>query len=465
MVFLLLSWNGASKVQGMNGASPLGELTQAIGEGLARPRHAWETLIIVLALIIAGVLARMIAHFLAQDRARRIAARGSALVPPDLPLLLPRLLFPVLALLLLAIGEGALRLGHVLQSAADARLLHLALSLLGTLAVVRVLFVFLRRVLQNAALIARLERAIVIVAVLCMALYATGALEDVVAWLAATKIPLGSAAEVSLWSVLVGSATTLISLLAAMWAGSLIEDRLRAETGLEPNLRTVLARVARALLLLVAILLALAFSGIDLTILSVFGGALGVGLGLGLQRIASSYVSGFILLLDRSLRIGDMVTVDKYYGQVTQIRTRYTVLRAPDGSEAIIPNEMLVSSPVVNSTLSDQRVQLSVAASIAPHADLDLALQVLREAARAQPRVLSEPAPQALVRDFQGGNIALECNFWIADPENGRQNVQSDVAIAIVRAFRQHGIELAVARGELQVLESLGLRMAGSPPA
>ncbi len=432
----------------MNGATPLGELTQAIGEGLARPRHAWEALVIVCALLMAAVLARTMGRAL-QDR--KVSA--GALAAPALPEMLPRLLFPLLALALLAGGELALRMAHVLGSAADARLLRLAISLLGTLAIVRALFVLLRRVLRSSALIARFERAIVAVAVLGVALYATGALEDVVAWLSATRIPLGSAAEVSLWSILAGSTTTLLALLAAMWLGSLVEDRLRAETGLEPNLRTVLARVVRALLLLVSVLLALALSGIDLTILSVFGGALGVGLGLGLQRIASSYVSGFILLLDQSLRIGDMVAVDKYYGQVTQIRTRYTVLRASDGSEAVIPNEMLVSYPVVNSTLGDRKLVLAVSVTVGPRADLDLALEIVRTAARSQPRVLPEPAPIALLKEFQSGNLVLEANFWIADPENGRQNVQSDVAIAIYRGLRSQGIELAAPRGDFRFPE------------
>src|SRR5437879_4524526 len=127
-----------------------------------------------------------------------------------------------------------------------------------------------------------------------------------------------------------------------------------ATPGLDRNLRVVLGRVARAVLILIALLIALAVSGIDLTVLSVFGGALGVGLGLGMQRIASNYVSGFIILLDRSLSIGDMISVDKYAGKVTQINTRYTVLQGLDGVESVLPNEMLVSGPVLNQSLSNR---------------------------------------------------------------------------------------------------------------
>jgi small-conductance mechanosensitive channel len=143
-----------------------------------------------------------------------------------------------------------------------------------------------------------------------------------------------------------------------------------------------------------------------------------------------------------------VITVDKYSGQVTQISTRYTVLRASDGTEAVIPNEMLVSSPVINATLGDPRIVLALTVTIGPQEDLDCAMRLLREAAAAQSRVLSTPAPVALLREFQGGNLVLECNFWIGDPHEGRQNIISDVAVAVHRLFLANGIALAVPRGE-----------------
>jgi len=168
-------------------------------------------------------------------------------------------------------------------------------------------------------------------------------------------------------------------------------------------------------------------------------------------------VSGFILLLDHSLRIGDVVTVDKYSGQVTKISTRYTVLRASDGSEAVVPNEMLVSSPVVNSTLSDPRLSLSLALTLGPQADLDQAMQLMLEAARAPARVLADPPAVVLLKEFQGGNVVLEVSFWIGDPERGRQNVQSEVALGIHRRFAAQGIALAAPRAELTLAGALGV--------
>lgn len=442
----------ARAAEPMIAGTPLAELLEALAGGLARPRHAWEAAVIALAVTLGAVLARSWQGFFAQYSLRPWSDRSAGADLPARARAVGRLLFPSISLALLWAGEAALRAVHVLASAADARLLRLASTLVATLVVVRVLFALGRRVLHSGALVARFERGVGAMAILVAALYATGALGDVVEWLAATRIPLGTSAKLSLWSLLVGSVTTLVSLLGAMWLGSLIEERLAAESALEPNLRTVLGRLARALLLLLALLLALGLSGIDLTVLSVFGGALGVGLGLGLQRIAGNYVSGFILLLDRSLRIGDVITIDKYYGRVLRITTRYTVLRSMDGTEAIVPNEMVVSSPVVNSTLSDRRVVLSLQLAIGPHEDLDLALELLRQAAAEVPRVLPEPPPGAQLKEFAAGNLLLECNFSIADPENGRQNVISDVAIAIYHRLRKQGIVPAAPHTAVSVL-------------
>lgn len=437
--------------------SPLRELVDALAEGLARPRHAWEAAVIVLALAVAWGTARAVRH--------RVDVRLATAVRQEVSLDLlqfsiegaRRLAFPATAWLLLWGGELALRAAKLINNAADARLLRLALALVGALAAVRLLVYAMRRALISVALIASFERVIAYVAWGFAALYVTGALTDVVDWLEATQIPMGKATTVSLWSVMTALATTLVSLLAAMWVGSLIESRLSATPGLDRNFRVVLGRIVRAILILVAVLAALAVSGIDLTVLSVFGGALGVGLGLGLQRIASNYVSGFILLLDRSLRIGDLITVagstDKYYGTVTQINTRYTLLNALDGTETVVPNELLISSPVVNHSLTDPRVRLAVRISIAYESDLELALRLGEEAARSTARVVADPAPVSLLVEFGADGLLLEIGFWIADPARGRMNVQSAVAIAVYKRYAEHGISIPYPRRDIRVLK------------
>jgi small-conductance mechanosensitive channel len=214
----------------------------------------------------------------------------------------------------------------------------------------------------------------------------------------------------------------------------------------------VLARVVKALLLFVAVLMALSIVGIDLTVLSVFGGALGVGLGLGLQRIASNYVSGFIILLDRSLSIGDMITVDKFYGRVAQINTRYTLIKALDGTETILPNEMLVSTPVVNHSLSNREVRVVIKISVAYSTDLDRALAILGECARAQPRVLDKPEPGAFVTAFGSDGIDLEVGFWIRDPEEGTLAVRSEIARMVLRRFAAEGIQIPFPQRDVRIV-------------
>jgi small-conductance mechanosensitive channel len=449
--------------------SPLAELAQALSEGLAQPRHAWEAGTIAVAVAGGWLLARLVR--------RRVDARVSAAARASIALNalqfsiegFRRLAFPAAALLLLWAGEGWLRAEHILVTAADARLMRLAMFLVGALGLVRLFVYALRRALHDAALITVFERALGTAAWAGIALYATGVLGDVVDWLQATRFPVGNS-MVSLWSVLAGTATTLLSLLVAMWLGSLIDDRLRGAVALQANLRVVLGRVLRALLIVIAVLLALSLSGIDLTVLSVFGGALGVGLGLGLQRIASNYVSGFILLLDNSLRIGDLIAVDKYYGWVTQISTRYTVLRAFDGTEAVIPNEMLVSSPVTNQSLTDRRVRVGVRVTIAYDADLKRAMELLEKTAREHPRVLADPAPQAFLVEFAPSGLLLELGFWINDPHAGQLNVQSDVSVSLYERFAAAGIVIPYPRRDVRVIGADpapdgASHLAGRPPA
>jgi small-conductance mechanosensitive channel len=432
--------------------SQLDELLQALAEGLARPQHFWAAVVIVVAVaggwIVSGLVRRRVEARLATATARSGVAVDALRFSVDG---FRRLAFPVAALLLLMAGEAALRVTGVLSRSADARLLRLALTLLAAMASIRLLVYVLRRVFSNLAFIAASERVIALAIWLVVALQVTGALDDVVEWLDATRIPAG-ASTVSLWVLLMGAVSLLVTLLAALWVGSAIESRLMRAEELEPNLRVVASRALKALLLLVAVLLGLSMVGIDLTVLSVFGGALGVGLGLGLQRIASNYVSGFIILLDKSLRIGDLISVDKYTGTVTHINTRYTVIRALDGTEAIVPNEKLVSEPVTNQSYSDRKVLIRCNVQISYASDVDRALELLRQAARVSPRVLEDPAPAAALADFGADGLNLALTFWIADPENGRLGVTSDVNREILRLFRANGIDIPFPQRDVRVV-------------
>jgi small-conductance mechanosensitive channel len=201
----------------------------------------------------------------------------------------------------------------------------------------------------------------------------------------------------------------------------------------------------------VGILIGLPMVGIDLTTLSVFGGAVGVGLGFGLQKIASNYVSGFIILLDNSIRLGNVISVGNDRGEVTRITTRYTVLKDVTGVESLVPNELLVGSVVRNESYSNPQVRQALPVQIAYQSDLEQAMAIMVAAAAAQPRVLANPAPTGLLVGFADSGINLEVAFWVADPEKGFAVLRSDINLAIWHAFGEAGVEIPYPQREVRV--------------
>jgi small-conductance mechanosensitive channel len=414
----------------------LQELIEAVTEGLARPHHFWAVMVIVGAIGGGWLFGRWV-----QGRARRRLENLAATPGVHVDALRfslegwRRLAFPLAVQFLLWCGEVLMRLAGHVPAGSEPRLLRLAMTVFGALALIRLVVYAMQRAFGRFVAIASWERSISLVVWVLIVLHLTGLLGDVIDWMEATRLPLGKT-PVSLWGLLSATMSVVVTLLVTLWLCSSLESRLMRTQSLDMNLRVVLARVGRAFMVLLALLLGLSFAGLDLTVLSVFGGALGVGLGLGLQKIASNYVSGFIILLDRSLRIGDLISVDKFYGAVARINTRYTVVEAFDGTEAIVPNEMLVSLPVTNHSLNNRRVRLAFKVFLRYGADLDQALRLAVEAAAAQPRVLKDPPPTAYLLGYTVDGMELEVGFWIADAEAGRANVQSAIAVAIHQRFK-----------------------------
>jgi small-conductance mechanosensitive channel len=207
-----------------------------------------------------------------------------------------------------------------------------------------------------------------------------------------------------------------------------------------------------------AVLVALPLVGIDITALSIFSGALGVGLGFGLQKIAANYVSGFIVLLDRSLRIGDTVTVGDRRGEVKEIASRYTVLRGGDGVESIIPNEKLITEIVQHHTYSDPRVSVVVAVAIGIDSDVDRACALLLEVARRDARTLAEPPPTARVKGLADHAVQLELTVWVADPSAGESDLRSELYKDLLKSFRAAGIFLAYPRREVHLIPTAAIK-------
>jgi Small-conductance mechanosensitive channel len=271
-------------------------------------------------------------------------------------------------------------------------------------------------------------------------LYLSGALPEIIEALDAFSFHLGNQ-RLTGWTLLRGAVSIAITLVLALWVSSLLESRLLASP-LEINLRLVLSRLIRAVIFTIALLVALQMVGIDLTVLGVFGGALGVGLGLGLQRIAANYVSGFVILLERSLRVGDNVRLDTFQGKILDIKTRYTLVRSSGGTESIVPNEMLISNRIENLSFTDPNVWMSTTVSVGYDSDLDAVLPLIRDTAAAVARVLHEPGPSAVLSNFGSDGLEITIGYWIADPENGTLNIRGAVNLAVWRALKAADIEL-----------------------
>jgi small-conductance mechanosensitive channel len=401
---------------------------------LQQPDVLWQGAVLALCLGLAWLVARAVRRSAGEAQDAQFGKRG-----------LKRLAFPLAALVLVLIARPLLKHWH------SVNLLNLAVPLLASFAVIRAMVFSLRYGFPRAAWLASFERVLALVVWSIVALYLTGLLPGIVESLDAIDFSVGKQ-RLSLWLILQGTVAVLATLLAALWLGGLAEQRLMAAAGLDGNLKLVFARLARAGLVLLAVLISLPLVGIDLTALSVFGGALGVGIGFGLQKIAASYVSGFIILLDRSIRLGNVITVDKYNGEVTRITTRYTVLRAPTGVEAIVPNEVLVGSVVQNETYTNSRVRHAVTVQVGYGSDVERAMALMVEMAQAQSRVLADPAPKAFLVRFADSGVDLELGFWIEDPEAGVQGIKSDINLAIWHAFRREGIEIPYPQREVRLL-------------
>jgi small-conductance mechanosensitive channel len=346
------------------------------------------------------------------------------------------ILFPLLWLLLTWSARA------VIVQWQPAPVLRVALPVLMALVVIRTSATMLRAAFPGLAAMRALERTISWAAWAVLVLWVSGALPLALGWLDSVTWRVGGN-QISIRMLIEGALTAGVLILLALWASSAIEARLlRSAFGYALSLRKVIANAVRAFMVFVGLLMGMSAVGIDLTALSVLGGAIGVGIGLGLQKLAANYVSGFMVLAEHSVRIGDLVRVGGLEGRITDIRMRYTVIRAGSGSEAIIPNETLMTTTVENLSLSDTRVYQSVAVSVGYDSDPDLVLRLLTEAALECPRTLREPAAFALLAGFGADGLDFTVGYWIADPENGLGGPRSQINLAILRKLRAHGIDI-----------------------
>ena len=345
-------------------------------------------------------------------------------------------LFPLTLLALAYAGRALVALWLPLA------VFKLVIPALVALAVIRTGAKVLQAAFPESVWVRPIERTLSWAGWLGMVLWVTGLLPLLLQDLEDITWKVGSS-TMSVRTLLEGTLTAGLVMIVALWISSGIDGwLLRSATGSSLSVRKALSNAIRALLLFLGLTIALSAVGIDLTALSVLGGAVGVGIGFGLQKLAANYVSGFVILAERSIRIGDNVRVDNFEGRITDITGRYTVIRSGAGRESIVPNEMLMTSRVENLSLADPKVWHSTVVSVGYDSDVDLVMRLLAEAALASPRVLREPAPSVALSAFGADGLEFTVGFWINDPENGTLGLRSQINLAILRALRAHGVDI-----------------------
>jgi len=412
------------------------EMWVELAGDLTTPAVYWQIAVVIFSLIAAWLLNASI-HVRIVQRAStswNVGVGG-----------LRRVLFPLIALSLIYLGKLMLR--HWQHTS----LLTLAVTLLMAMALIRLMVYTLRYIFLPSAWLKAAENSIVGFIWLLVALHLMGFLPEVAQALEGVGFDLGKH-RISLLLIMQAMVTVLVTLVAALSLSRFIENKLMQAEQINMNLRVVMTKLVRILLALVGVLTALSAVGFDITLLSVFGGALGVGLGFGLQKIASNYVSGFIILLDESVHLEDVITIGGHYGVVKQIRSRYLVLHKLDGTEVVIPNETLISEAVINHSLTDRKARISLPVQISYESALEPAMELMRSAASAQPRVLQDPAPDVQVTGFGENGIDLELVLWIPDPEEGSGGLKSALYLGIWRAFQQHEISVPYPQRDIRII-------------
>ena len=401
---------------------------------LSSPDLMWQCGVIVLCILIGWALSRFIMPAFTEHGASLISKSETAGY-------FMRALSTLLTTVCIALAIP------LLERWQHTSLLRLVLPLFVSFLVIRIVFFLLRRVFADSGEVGKsiltVEKIFAAVIWIGVILHITDILPELVAYLEITRIPLGRH-HPSLLDVLQAIVSATLTLIVALWGASSLEQRLMRLDSVHPSLRAVLARVARATLILVAVLVSLSLVGLDLTVLSVFGGALGVGIGLGLQRLVSNYVSGFVILLERSFSIGDLVVIDKFTGRIKEIKTRYTVLINSENIESVIPNEILIAGAVQNLSHTDLNPRLTTSFTVIHAVDVDALFPQLEKIVASLDAVLPSPAPEAMLAKIAENGLVIDVSFSIAAADkNNKPLIMSNANRAIWRQLLESGVVLA----------------------
>jgi small-conductance mechanosensitive channel len=438
----------------MDTLSDLDSLLETARLLLAEPATWWQ-----LAAVAGGLLLAWLANQLLQQRllpmirpggitgAKRTAVRTGV-----------HALMPILWWLLLLAAKSVLR-----RRGLPTEVLEVAITLVGALALIRMGVFVLRHSFSPGSKLKAWEWTLTVTIWSLVALHMLGLLPVVVEVLGEHALTLGQI-RISLYTVVSFVLSIALLSLVALWLTNGIQALLRRTEALDDSIKLVLGKLSRFLLLTLAVVVAMVTAGIDLTALAVFGGALGVGLGLGLQRIVSNFVSGIILAFEESVRVGDVLSVGTTFGEVKALHARHIVVRDRDGRDILIPNETLLTSEITNWSYGDRNVRFRLPVQISYQDDPEQAMALMVRAARDTERVLADPEPVVRLLGFGDNGINLELRLWIHDPEKGVNNVRSDVYLRIWRAFRETGISIPYPQRDVRLIPERAAPAAAPSP-
>ena len=320
-------------------------------------------------------------------------------------------------------------------------LLYFANTVLIILFFVRLAIILTRYIFKSGPWLRPIENILALIVILAYLSYQLGILSKLQIYLRSVEFYIAEQ-NITLLLVIESIFGVLIAILVAMTISRFIENQIMkiSNQRLRINQRIILIKIFKILLYFSAIIIVLTGLGIDLSFLTVFGGAFGLGLAFGFQKIASNYVSGFLLLSDESIRVGDMLQIGSDHGIVIAIKSRYTALRRLDGVEILIPNEHLLTSEITNLTFSNTTVKLPLDIQISYESSIDKAIEIILNVCSKESRVIEEPTPKVYVKEFADSGINLHVSCYVADPDKGFMGLKSDIYRAIFKDFQNNDI-------------------------
>lgn len=397
---------------------------------------------------VLAILGAMLLGAILAAPLRRLVRTGIARLPENVRAIVgevgPKLVRPAITLGLFYIAQVSL-----VSAGMDATLVRVAFSLSVAFFLITLAGAFLPQSLRKPALYIALAIA---------GMNAFGVLDDVVAWSYTIGPPFGGR-RINPPFILQAILTAGIFLYAASWLSKRLKTRVETLPKVEPSLRILLTNALQVGLFFAAAILTLAGLNIPLSGLAVLGGAIGVGLGFGMQQIVANFISGVILLTDRSIKPDDVIEVEDTYGVVKSLGLRYASVITRDGKEHLIPNEQLITDRVINWSYSDKKVRIKRRLRVEYETDLKLACQLVVEGSEMTPRVLAHPAPKCLVMEFGEEAVEIEARFWIDDPENGVSNVGSEVMLNVWDKFQEAGIDIPLRHEDVLITPGSTLKV------